>query len=88
LCSFHHRLLHEGGFTIRRRGARLDFLRADGRTIPRSGYRPEDIVDEPAVRGSEEEFASIERQASAEGRFDPSRRAPPSSTAHGHRESC
>jgi len=47
LCSYHHRLLHEGGFAIRREtdGA-LEFLRADGRAIPRSGYRLEDMKDE------------------------------------------
>ncbi|HEU4617886.1 MAG TPA: HNH endonuclease signature motif containing protein, partial [Gammaproteobacteria bacterium] len=46
LCSFHHRLLHEGGFSIRRCRGRLEFLRRDGRVIPRSGYRREDMVDD------------------------------------------
>ena len=35
LCSAHHRLLHEGGYGIRRRtGGGLTFLRTDGRPIP------------------------------------------------------
>jgi hypothetical protein len=47
LCTYHHRLLHEGGFTIEREGDEsLRFLRADGRTIPRGGYRLEDFVDD------------------------------------------
>jgi hypothetical protein len=50
LCTWHHRLLHEGGFSIRKRDdGTLDFLRPDGRTIPRSGYRHEDMVDEIEV---------------------------------------
>jgi Domain of unknown function (DUF222)/HNH endonuclease len=49
LCTHHHRLLHEGGFTIEREGDEsLRFLRADGRTIPRGGYRLEDFVDDGA----------------------------------------
>lgn len=52
LCSYHHRLLHEGGFSIRKRhDGELDFRRADGRTIPRSGYRREDMAD-PSMEGS------------------------------------
>lgn len=47
LCSHHHRLLHEGGFGIRRAddGA-IFFHRADGRVIPRHGYRLEDLHDD------------------------------------------
>ena len=58
LCSYHHRLLHEGGFRIRRdyRGE-LYFVRADGRAIPRCGYRVEDYTDDyltehPSMEGS------------------------------------
>jgi len=58
LCWFHHRLLHEGGFRIRRdyRGERY-FVRADGRVIPRCGYRVDDYTDDdvgdedPSVEG-------------------------------------
>ncbi len=42
LCSYHHRLVHEGGFTVERRGSGgLRFRRPDGREIaPAGGYRP------------------------------------------------
>ena len=50
LCTFHHTLLHEGGFKIRRdqEGA-IYFQRPDGRVIPRFGYRLDDLQDEYAV---------------------------------------
>ena len=52
LCSHHHRLVHEGGFQIRRDtprdGApRLYFQRADGRVIPPCGYRTADAEPDP-----------------------------------------
>jgi hypothetical protein len=55
LCSQHHRLLHEGGYSIRRddRGG-LYFVRADGRVIPRCGHLSDDCADEvedPSVEG-------------------------------------
>jgi hypothetical protein len=47
LCTYHHRLLHEGGFRVERDdGGSLTFVRADGRAIPRCGYRVEDFVDD------------------------------------------
>jgi Domain of unknown function (DUF222) len=47
LCTYHHRLLHEGGFSIvREADGALRFVTADGRTIPRRGYRLEDFVDD------------------------------------------
>jgi hypothetical protein len=47
LCSYHHRLLHEGGYRIRRdyQGEHY-FVRADGRAIPRCGYRADDCIDD------------------------------------------
>lgn len=47
LCTHHHRLLHEVGFGVERAddGA-LTFTRADGRVIPRVGYRAEDFSDD------------------------------------------
>jgi len=46
LCTYHHRLLHEGGFSIvKEADGTLRFVTADGRTIPRCGYRREDFVD-------------------------------------------
>ena len=52
LCTYHHRLLHEGAFSIDRdRDGAFYFRRADGRVIPRGGYRPEDMIDDaPGVR--------------------------------------
>ena len=46
LCDYHHRALHEGGFSIvKEADEALRFVTADGRTIPRAGYRLEDFVD-------------------------------------------
>jgi hypothetical protein len=47
LCTQHHRLLHEGRFSIGRDvDGELYFARHDGRVIPRCGYRPEDCTDD------------------------------------------
>ena len=47
LCSAHHRLVHEGGYTIRKdEQERWYFRRPDGRAIPAHGYQPEDMVDD------------------------------------------
>jgi hypothetical protein len=50
LCTYHHTLLHEGGFTIHRdeRGG-IYFRRPDGRVILRSGYRADDLLDDVAL---------------------------------------
>jgi hypothetical protein len=50
LCWRHHRLLHEGGYRIRRdyQGEHY-FVRADGRSIPRCGYRADDFSDDVPV---------------------------------------
>jgi hypothetical protein len=51
LCSHHHTLLHEGGFSIRREDdSALRFVRGDGRLIPRCGYRLEDMQDDYVAR--------------------------------------
>jgi hypothetical protein len=50
LCSRHHRLLHEGGYRIRRDyQGEWYFVRADGRAIPRCGYRAADYSDDDAA---------------------------------------
>jgi hypothetical protein len=47
LCTHHHRLLHEGGFTIHRDESGATYVRRpDGRVIPRGGYRAADMVDD------------------------------------------
>jgi hypothetical protein len=65
LCWRHHHLLHEGGYRIRRDyQGDLYFLRADGRAIPRCGYRPDDFTDDessgdnPSMEGSYSASAS------------------------------
>lgn len=47
LCSRHHRMVHEGGYAIRKdyRG-RWYFRRPDGRAIPAHGYQPDDMIDD------------------------------------------
>ena len=63
LCTHHHTLLHEGGFTIHRNEpAAIYFRRPDGRVIPRSGYRAADMLDDVAV-------ALPNENPSAEGRM-------------------
>ena len=47
LCSYHHRLLHEGCFRIGHdTDGSLSFRRPDGRAIPRFGYRAADWLDD------------------------------------------
>ncbi|HEY3518589.1 MAG TPA: DUF222 domain-containing protein, partial [Gammaproteobacteria bacterium] len=59
LCTYHHRLHHEGGFGIvKEADGTLRFVTADGRTIPRSGYRLEDFVDDDV--GADHESPSAE----------------------------
>ncbi|MBT8077531.1 MAG: HNH endonuclease [Gammaproteobacteria bacterium] len=49
LCSRHHRLVHEGGFTIEKDYRnRWFFRRPDGRAVPRCGYRAADMRDDVA----------------------------------------
>ena len=50
LCTHHHTLLHEGGFTIHRdSNGGIYYRRPDGRVIPRSGYRTDDMLDDVAA---------------------------------------
>jgi hypothetical protein len=47
LCTRHHRLVHEGGFSIDKDYLdRWMFKRPDGIAVPDCGYKPEDMVDE------------------------------------------
>jgi len=47
LCSRHHQLVHEGGYSIHRdqHGSRY-FERPDGRAVPACGYHPSDWQDD------------------------------------------
>jgi hypothetical protein len=59
LCTYHHRLLHEGGFSIvKEADDTLRFVTADGCTIPRTGYRREDFIDDDV--GGEDQNTSAE----------------------------
>jgi hypothetical protein len=66
LCSHHHRLVHEGGFRIRRDAdGDVHFERSDGRVIPRCGYRSDDMCPDPALlddRSAEAWLAAIVRR--------------------------
>ena len=63
LCTHHHRQLHEGGFSIvRDGGGTLRFVTADGRSIPRRGYRLEDFVDDDAGNAAEEAAQNPSRE--------------------------
>jgi hypothetical protein len=54
LCTYHHGLLHRGGFSIvKEADETLRFVTADGRTIPPHGYRRADFVDDGAGRADE-----------------------------------
>jgi hypothetical protein len=69
LCSHHHRLLHEGGFTARRDAhGELSFRRRDGRVIPRFGYRLDDMRDDDREPSAEGFDAARERNPSAQVR--------------------
>jgi hypothetical protein len=40
LCRFHHRLLHEGGYSVRRKGAAFAFYEPNGKLIPQAPRQP------------------------------------------------
>jgi len=47
LCSQHHKLVHESGFTIQRDYQNHWFFkRPDGRAVPACGYRIQDTMDD------------------------------------------
>jgi hypothetical protein len=73
LCSYHHRLLHEGGYRIRRdyQGEHY-FVRADGRAIPRCGYRADDFTDNFAADQAHENPSVEGRHWPAGDRENPS----------------
>jgi hypothetical protein len=66
LCTYHHTLVHEGGFTMERDGQRICFRRPDGRAIPRNGYRAEDMIDDGlGAEGADLDRASAEQRMAA-----------------------
>jgi hypothetical protein len=47
LCSQHHKLIHEGGFTIERDYQNHWFFkRPDGKAVPNGGYSAQDMIDD------------------------------------------
>jgi hypothetical protein len=69
LCTNHHTLLHEGGFTIHddAQGG-IYFRRPDGRVIPKGGYRAADMLDDVAVASaSENPSAEVQMAAIVHG---------------------
>jgi hypothetical protein len=55
-CDYHHKLLHEGAFSIvKEENGTLRLVTADVRTIPRDGYRLQDFVDDDIGCGQVDE---------------------------------
>jgi hypothetical protein len=54
LCSHHHRLVHEGGYSVeRRRGGRVRFRRPDGEPVPAAPGVPEgEAAEVPRLNGA------------------------------------
>jgi Domain of unknown function (DUF222)/HNH endonuclease len=76
LCEQHHRLVHEGGYAIRKdEHGRWYFRRPDGRAVPALGYRPEDMHDDIDV--SAEVYATQEVQSECSGVREPAGRYRP-----------
>jgi hypothetical protein len=74
LCTYHHRLLHEGAFRAKREAdGGLSFTRADGRTIPRFGYRVEDFADDDVTEDLNERDARPSREGFCTMSVQPSR---------------
>jgi hypothetical protein len=86
LCAHHHRLLHEGGFSIDRdRDGAIYFRRADGRVIPRGGYRLEDMLDDMPGLSLAANNPSAEGFRSATGQ-NPSAEGLMAAIVHGRRD--
>jgi hypothetical protein len=71
LCSQHHRLLHEGGYRIRRDyQSEWYFVRPDGRAIPRCGYQAEDCLDEDRAEDDDDGLENPSKEGSYATGFD------------------
>ena len=71
LCTYHHRLHHEGGFSVAKEAdGTLRFITADGRTIPRAGYRLDDFVDDGVGGDDQEPSAEGFRTAAVQRGFE------------------
>ncbi len=58
LCSSHHKLVHEGGYSVQRdQTGELFFRRPYGKAVPYSGYHLDDQVEDDAItNGSKVDF--------------------------------
>jgi hypothetical protein len=55
LCSQHHKLIHEGGFTIERDYQNHWFFkRSDGMAVPNHGYSAQDMIDDDIGNDNDE----------------------------------
>ena len=54
ICGFHHRLLHDHGYRIRRLPGRWEFLRPDGSSIPTTA---------PPLTGNTESLIEVNTRA-------------------------
>jgi hypothetical protein len=64
LCTRHHRLVHEGGFSVAKDYLdRWYFKRPDGQAVPHCGYRLEDTLDDDIDTNG----AALNMHPSAEG---------------------
>ncbi|HLF11199.1 MAG TPA: HNH endonuclease signature motif containing protein, partial [Gammaproteobacteria bacterium] len=68
LCTHHHTLLHEGRYRLRRdQDGELYFQRADGRVIPRCGYRADDAYPLDDAHEHSADMENDPENPSAEG---------------------
>jgi 5-methylcytosine-specific restriction endonuclease McrA len=67
LCSQHHKLIHEGGFTLERDYQNQWFFkRPDGKAVPNCGYNANDMIDDDiGLEG--DEFSELLNNPSPEG---------------------
>jgi len=55
LFSSHHKLVHEGGYSVQRdQTGELFFRRPDGKAVPYSGYHLDDQVEDDAITNGSE----------------------------------
>jgi hypothetical protein len=60
LCSQHHKLIHEGGFTLERDYQNQWFFkRPDGKAVPNCGYSSKDMVDDDIGNDNDELSESL-----------------------------
>ena len=67
LCSQHHKLIHEGGFSIERDYQNQWFFkRPDGKAVPNCGYSAKDMLDDD-IGNDHDELSELLNNPSREG---------------------